>query len=171
MDNPIDKFIQRCMSVMSDDSGLHEEIEVAYEQCIVPNDIKKSEFLRELGEKEPGLFAVVTDHLFTPINWSKVAMKSLWGIKNTATGNLVSLGVSEEKDGVFILRDGGSDISFSPMTSGEHQHILDFLNILQKPPTPAAEAPLAVGETIVELDFEKGVNPMNLKIVEIKVIF
>jgi len=149
---------------------IHQAIEVAYEKHISDAMLSKDSFLSMVHQEDSEVFTWTVNHLFAPINWSRVTMHKLWGVKNTTTGNLVSLGVSKQDDGTFVLRDGGSEMSFSPMTSGNQQHIVEFLKLLQQNPRGENMPVASSNEVLVAIDFE-GVNPMNLEVVEIKVIF
>lgn len=145
-------------------------IEDAYDLHISRNDVPKSDFLKELVSIDEEVHAATVTHLFTPINWSRVKMHKLWGLKNSSTGNLVSLTISDDDDGVFILRDGKDDVGMSPMTTRDHDSLMKFLKIVQQMPVDE-NVPMATEEVIVHLEFGERVNPMNLEIVEVKVIF
>lgn len=172
----VDKFVREVREKLNHDDTEHPEvyrnIEDAYEKHLANSGISKSEFLRELMELDSKIFSLTVDHLFTPINWSQVNMKVLWGLRNISTGNLISLNTNEQANS-FILRDSGGEMGFAPMTTSSKKNLVEFLSIIQKNNTGGNGPPAASSsnDVVVELDIEKGVNPMNLEVVEVKVIF
>ena len=170
-DSPTDLFYRQVYEAMNKVDGTTEEtqraIEDAYERHIRESGVSKAALMSNLFQRNEAMFAAVMNHLFTPVNWSKVKMRTLWGIKNHGTGNLVSLGKGEN-DG-FELKDCGKDILYAPMLTGNEDHARSFLALLQQP-LEGQDRPLSVGEVIISLEIEQGVNPANLEVVRVSVI-
>ncbi len=170
----VEEFARRVDKEMlradADRTTVHQTIELAYEQCIVAHEITKSFFLDNLASISEDIFTETVEHLFTPINWSKVKMRVLWGVRNEATGNLLTLERDSERD-VYKLKEAGDDpaiLCFAPMMTGNQEDAELFIKMLNQLPT---DAPVGVGESIVTLDIEEGVNVKNLAAVEVKLIF
>jgi len=153
----------------SDKTTVRQTIEAAYERCIRDN-MEKSFFLSMLSKMDDHVFAETVDHLFMPVNWSKVKLRTLWGIKNMATGNLLTLERNPE-DETFRLKESSEEtdnLDFAPMMTGESDDASMFIKMLQEVP---ADAPLGINETMISLDIDEKINPNNLEAVEVRVIF
>ena len=152
-----------------DESKMLSAIEVAYEQNISHSGMKKSDFLTELMQLDHTLYEATVNHLFTPINWSTQKMRTLWAIKNMATGRLVTLGSDPKEENSFNLKESGTeDLDFAPMMTGKQEDAVTFVKMLQQ---PLDDSPVGIGETLISLEIEKGVNPVNLEVVRVKVIY
>ena len=166
------EFVRRVRRAMEkgDETATHQAIEISYEQCIVDHSIAKSDFMKELLAEDAEVFALTMDHLFTPINWSAVKLRVLWGIRNEATGNLLTLERDLEAD-VYHLKESSDDpavLDFAPMFTGNQEDAETFVRMLSELPT---DAPLGVGESIVTLRIDEKINVTNLKAVVVKIIF
>ncbi len=153
----------------SDKISVQQVIEVAYDQCIAAK-MKKSFFLLELAPMDSGVFAETVEHLFTPINWNKVKLRVLWAIRNTATGNLLTLERNAEAE-TFLLKESSEDtdnLDYAPMLTGEPDDAKMFVKMLQEVPS---DAPLGVNETMISLDIDEKINVVNLETTEVKVIY
>lgn len=153
----------------SDQTTVHQAIEVAYDQCIAAK-MQKSFFLSELAPMDETVFAETVEHLFTPINWNKVKLRTLWAIRNTATGNLLTLErIAEEEK--FMLKESSEEtdnLDYAPMLTGERDDAKMFVKMLQEVPS---DAPLGVNEEMVSLDIDEKINVVNLETTEVKVIY
>lgn len=102
-------------------------------------------------------------------------MHIAWGLKNTATGNLVSLCLKDEDDDmVFVIRDSGDELSYSPMIVSDNPKINEFLSILKR--SHANEdveiAAIVEDDTYVDIELEyENINPVNLELVRIQLIY
>ena len=159
-------------------------IETAYEQHIVSVGMNKSDFLRLLAEEDREIFTQTVEHLFTPINWSRVKLRTLWALKNTTTGSLLTLERIQGEDGqrcsqcgtwhgdeVFRLIESSEDpdmLTFAPMLSGSEEDMRTFADMLKQIPP---EEPVYLGTESVTLEINEGVNMANVEPVEIRVIF
>lgn len=154
------------------DVTLPQVIEDAYEKFFSDGNLEKSYILKELCERDPQLFGVTVNHLFTPINWSRVKLRTLFGFRNESTGNLVTLGAGEtdeeSEEAQFHLRDAG-DLEYAPMLTGSEEDAQRFLKMLQEP--TGDENPLAIGDTLVDLQTDDDVNVQNFELVTVKLIF
>jgi hypothetical protein len=105
-----------------------------------------------------------------PVNWSKVKLRTLWAIKNTATGNLLTLERNAEEE-VFSLKESSEvtdRLDYAPMLTGEEDDAKMFIKMLNEVPS---DAPLGINETMISLDIDEKINVANLEAVEVKVIF
>lgn len=153
----------------SDKTTVHQAIEMAYDRCIAPN-MQKSFFLTVLAGLDDAVFAETVDHLFMPVHWSKVKLRTLWGIKNMSTGNLLTLERNPE-DESFLLKESSEEtdnLDYAPMLTGEESDAAVFIKMLQEVPS---DAPLGINETMISLDIDEKINPMNLETTEVRVIF
>jgi hypothetical protein len=172
MTHQVDEFIRRVNETMAqeDTETIHHAIEDAYEECIVGNAITKSVFLSELAASDQ-IFTLTVEHLFTPINWSRVKLRTLWAVRNEATGNLLTLERDEETD-VYRLRDSTDDptlLIFAPMLSGSEADTRLFIKMLME--QLPKDAPVGLGETVVKMSVDEHINLANLKAVQIRLIF
>lgn len=154
----------------SDQTTVHQVIETAYERCIVQNEITKSFFLTELCALGPLVFAETVEHLFMPVNWSRVKLRTLWAIKNETTGNLLTLEKDSEKDS-FLLKESSEEsdrLDYAPMLTGEEDDAKMFIKMLNQ---VSGDAPLGINETMISMDVDERINVANLEAVEVKVIF
>ena len=173
MSNTYD-FVQQVRRAMdsdeSDECAVHQAVELAYDRCVVGHGTTKGEFLSDLVKLDPEVFTITVNHLFTPINWSTRKLRTLWGIKNMATGNLLTLERDTEND-VFKLKESSEDsdaLDFAPMFTGSEDDARLFIKMLQDVPS---DAPLGSNETLVSLSVQERVNVANLEAVEVSVIF
>jgi len=153
----------------SDKTSVHQAIEQAYDRCIAQN-MQKSFFLAALAEMDDHVFAETVDHLFMPVNWSKVKLRTLHGIKNMTTGNLLTLERKPE-DETFLLKESSEetdDLDYAPMLTGDEADAQMFIKMLQEVP---ADAPLGINEQMISLDIDEKINPANLEAIEVRVIF
>jgi hypothetical protein len=153
----------------SSKESIQQVIEVAYDQCIAAQ-MQKSIFLSALAPMDEAVFSETVDHLFTPINWNKVKLRTLYAIRNTATGNLLTLERNAEKE-TFLLKESSEstdDLDYAPMLTGEHDDAKMFVKMLQEVPS---DAPLGVNETMISLDIDEKINVVNLETTEVKVIY
>ena len=153
-----------------DESKMLPAIEIAYEDHISQSGVAKSEFLTELMHEDASLYKATVNHLFTPINWSTQKMRTLWAIKNTATGRLVTLGSDPKEENSFNLKESGTDddLDFAPMMTGKEEDANTFVKMLQQ---PLDDSPVGIGETLISLEIQTGVNPVNLEVVRVKIIY
>jgi hypothetical protein len=169
-----EKFIKQVKSALKTDDGEDQSkmlpaIEDAYEDHISQSGITKSQFLTELMHENHTLYEATVNHLFTPINWSTQKMRTLWAIKNMATGRLVTLGSDPKEENSFNLRESGTDdLDFAPMMTGKQEDATTFVKMLQQ---PLDDSPVGIGETLISLEIEQGVNPANLEVVRVKIIY
>ena len=170
----VGEFIRRVRKPLDDEerneTDVHMAIEVGYEQCIVSSGITKATFLYDLAKEDYEVFAITVNHLFTPINWSKVKLRTLWGVRNEATGNLLTLERDPETD-VYHLKETSEDptsLVFAPMMTGSEEDAKLFISMLQQLPN---DAPVGVGETLVSLDVDERINLNNREAVLVKIIF
>lgn len=153
----------------SDKDSVHEAIETAYDQCIAAK-MQKSSFLSALATMDEKVFSETVDHLFTPINWSKQKLRTLWAIKNTSTGNLLTLERNTEEE-TFLLKESSQDtdsLDYAPMLTGAVEDANVFVKMLQEVPS---DAPLGVNESMISLTIDERINVVNLETVEVKVIY
>jgi hypothetical protein len=155
----------------SDRKTVQQTIETAYEQCIAGQEITKSFFLSSLHEVGDELvFTETVEHLFMPVNWSRVRLRTLWAIKNMATGNLLTLEKKPEEDS-FLLKESSEDtdrLDYAPMLTGEEDDAKMFIKMLAQVPS---DAPLGINETMITMDVDERINVVNLEAAEVKVIF
>ena len=173
-----EKFIEQARKVIEDDPDqehidypkLHQAIERAYEDNIAHSGMPKASFLTELMKDDFFLYEITVNHLFTPINWSTQKMRTLWAIKNMATGRLVTLGSDPKEENSFNLKESGTDddLDFAPMMTGKQEDADTFVKMLQQ---PLDDSPVGIGETLISLEVEEGVNPVNLEVVRVKIIY
>ena len=173
MKEQVEEYCGRVLAEMdkegSDQTSVHQVIEVAYDQCIAAK-MQKSFFLSVLAPLDEAVFAETVEHLFTPINWNKVKLRTLWAIRNTATGNLLTLERNDD-DKTFLLKESSEDtdnLDYAPMLTGEPDDAKMFVKMLQEVPS---DAPLGVNETMVSLDIDEKINVVNLETTEVKVIY
>ena len=111
MRSNVERFAARVKEVIdrerSELEDVHWAIESGYDQDIVPSSMTKSYFLGELHEIDGEVFDITVEHLFTPINWSKLKMTQMWAVKNTPTGLLLTLSHNKESD-LFYLSEVGT---------------------------------------------------------------
>jgi len=153
----------------SDKDAVHQAIETAYDRCIAPH-MEKSFFLTTLAGLDDAVFAETVDHLFMPVNWSKVKMRTLWGIKNLVSGNLLTLERNPEAE-AFTLKESSKNnenLDYAPMMTGDQNDAEIFIKMLQEVP---GDAPLGINETMISLDIDEKVNPNNLEAVVVRVLF
>ena len=154
----------------ADHTTVRQVIETAYERCIVRNSITKSFFLMELCALGPLVFDETVEHLFMPVNWSRVKLRTLWAIKNETTGNLLTLEKNSEDDS-FLLKESSNDsdrLDYAPMLTGEEDDAKMFIKMLNQIPN---DAPLGINETMISMNVDERINVANLEAVEVKVIF
>ena len=173
MKEQVEEYCGRVLAEMdkegSDQTSVHQVIEVAYDQCIAAK-MQKSFFLSVLAPLDEAVFAETVEHLFTPINWNKVKLRTLWAIRNTATGNLLTLERNDD-DKTFLLKESSEDtdnLDYAPMLTGEPDDAKMFVKMLQEVPS---DAPLGVNETMISLDIDEKINVVNLETTEVKVIY
>jgi hypothetical protein len=165
-------FVNRvCESMVNGtDAEVHLEIEIAYDECIVPSGISKADFMEELLTMNPGVFSRTMNHLFTPINWSNVKLHSLWGIKNTATERMLTLDRDEENE-IYTLTQSeieqDSVMSCMPMLTGNPDDAKAFISMLNDVPM---DAPVGVSDSLVSLELDERINVANLEVVPVKII-
>lgn len=169
-----ERFIKQVRNTMKTDDGedldkMLPAIEDAYEDHISQSGVVKSEFLTELMREDHVLYEATVNHLFTPINWSTQKLRTLWAIKNMATGRLVTLGSDPKEENAFNLTESGTDdLDFAPMMTGKQEDATTFVKMLQQ---PLDDSPVGIGETLISLEIEEGVNPVNLEVVRVKIIY
>jgi hypothetical protein len=154
----------------SDTNTIHQAIESAYDACIVTNEIPKSVFLSALLEQDKSMFSTTVDHLFMPVKWTKVKLRTLYAIKNTATGNLLTLERDAEEE-TFNLKESSEEtdrLDYAPMLTGDEEDAKMFVKMLKEVPS---DAPLGINETMISLDIDEKINVMNLETTEVRVIF
>jgi hypothetical protein len=173
MNKHVKEYCNRVSKVMnkaeSSKTDVQEAIETAYEVCIADN-MQKSFFLATLAPLDELVFTETVEHLFMPVNWSKVKLRTLWAIKNTATGNLLTLERNAEEE-VFSLKESSEvtdRLDYAPMLTGEEDDAKMFIKMLNEVPS---DAPLGINETMISLDIDEKINVANLEAVEVKVIF
>ncbi len=173
MNKHVKEYCRRVNEAMnskdSDKNAVHQAIETSYEVCIADN-MQKSFFLATLAPMDELVFAETVEHLFMPVNWSKVKLRTLWAIKNTATGNLLTLERNAEEE-VFSLKESSEvtdRLDYAPMLTGEEGDAKMFIKMLNEVPS---DAPLGINETMISLDIDEKINVVNLEAVEVKVIF
>lgn len=178
----IKAFIDSVQNVIEKDSNnverIQQEIETAYDYYIVNAGISKADFLARLYEQNKEIHELTVDHLFTPVHWSKVTIRNVWGLKNTATGNLISLCANGEEDDSFILRDNDKEFNHPPMLTDDHSLLANFLTIIKnayenKSVSMQLQEVYEVIEsslTVIDLEFNN-INPANLKVVKVQIIY
>lgn len=173
MKKAVKEYCRRVLAEMnkegSDQTSVHQVIEVAYDQCIA-SQMQKSFFLTQLAPLDETVFSETVEHLFTPINWNKVKLRTLWAIRNTATGNLLTLERNAEEE-KFLLKESSEEtdsLDYAPMLTGEQDDAKMFVKMLQEVPS---DAPLGVNETMISLDIDEKINVVNLETTEVKVIY
>lgn len=174
MKQQIDEFIlrvekERARIDGSDLMAVHQAIETAYEQCIVAHNISKSFFLSNLIVNQE-VFDLTVEHLFMPINWSTVKLRTLWAVRNEATGNLLTLERDPDTE-VYHLKESSDDpdvLVFAPMLTGSEDDCRMFITMLNELPS---DAPVGIGDTTVSLDVDERINLANLEAVLVKLIF
>lgn len=173
MKEAVEEYYNRVLAEMnkedSDPKSVHHVIEVAYDQCIAAK-MQKSFFLAELAPLDKDVFYETVEHLFTPINWNKVKLRTLWAIRNKSTGNLLTLERNAEAE-TFLLKESSVEtdsLDYAPMLTGEQDDAKMFVKMLQEVPS---DAPLGVNETMISLDIDEKINVVNLETTEVKVIY
>lgn len=168
----VDEFVEsvRVSMVNGTDDEVNSAIENAYDKHIVTNKLPKADFLEWLAEKNIGVFRATVSHLFTPINWSQVNVRILWGIKNLATGNMLTLERDDDRDLYHLTEstvDNQSVMACTPMLTGKQEDAEMFIKMLEDVPM---DAPIGVGESLVTLELDQRINVANLVVSEVKII-
>ena len=174
IESAVREFLDRVNMTTDNEGGstYEERLEIAYDRHIA-GKIDKSQFLNALRELAPEVHDSTVDHLMVPINWSHLKMRSVWGIKNTATGNLISLRHDREED-VFHLRETAvhedDDLEFAPMLTANKEDAGVFVQSIQNL-EPDEDKPMTLGDSMVSVRLESGLNPMNFEVCSVRCIF
>ena len=104
-----------------DASELYESIEYAYARFIVPDEnFTKAIFLKCLLEIDWELFDDVVNHLFTPMNWSQIKARKFFAIKDSGSGNLITINM-EDPNERYTLETCTVDDDNRPMLMTSHE--------------------------------------------------
>lgn len=157
-----------------DPSELHEAIEYGYAKFIVTNEsLSKGKFLANLIEIDRSLFYDVVNHLFTPMNWSKIKARTFFAIKDSGTGNLITINM-EEPNKSYTLDTCSVDDDNRPMlmtTREEAESLMQVFDYQSKVEALLDMVKDKGEDVLVSLVANERINLKNLEIVEVELVF
>ena len=157
-----------------DPSELHEAIEYGYAKFIVSHEsLSKSRFLANLIEVDRELFHEVVEHLFTPMNWSQIKARKFFAIKDSGSGNLITINM-EDPNERYTLETCTVDDDNRPMLMTSHEEAETLMRVFDYQSKVEALLDMVKdnGENVlVSLVVDERINLANLEIIEVELVF
>jgi len=149
-------------------------IEEAYGKFIVPDEhLTKAEFLKAVMGLEPALFDEVVNHLFTPMNWSQIKARKFFAIKDSGSGNLITINM-EDPNEKYTLETCTVDDDNRPMLMTSHEEAETLMRVFdyQSKVEALLDTVKDNGENmLVSLVVDERINLKNLEIIEVELVF
>jgi len=149
-------------------------IEEAYGKFIVPNEhLTKAEFLKAVLALEPALFDETVNHLFTPMNWSQIKARKFFAIKDTGSGNLITINM-EAPNERYTLDTCSVDDDNRPMLMTTHEEAESLMQVFDYQSRVEALLDMVADkgeDVLVSLVANERINLKNLEIVEVELVF
>jgi len=152
----------------------NEAIERGYAKFIVPVEgLSKANFLKNLADIDSELFDDVVNHLFTPMNWSKIKTRTFFAIKDSGSGNLITINM-EEPNKRYTLDTCSVDDDHRPMlmtTREEAETLMQVFDYQSKVEALLDMVKDKGEDVLVSLVANERINLKNLEIVEVELVF
>ena len=158
----------------ADPAELHKAIEYGYAKFVVTNEkLSKSQFLANLIEIDRSLFHDVVNHLFTPMNWSKIKARKFFAIKDSGSGNLITINM-EDPNERYTLNTCSVDDDNRPMLMTTHEEAETLMQVFDYQSKVEALLDMVADkgeDVLVSLVVDERINLKNLEIVEVELVF